>query len=71
MIVASKAAAEKLSVQPLGEIVGYGQVAGPDASLLTQPSWAIKLAAERAGRSVSDISLFERTRRSPPSVSPR
>jgi acetyl-CoA C-acetyltransferase len=59
VIVASKAAAEKLSVKPLGEIVGYGQVAGPDPSLLTQPARAIKAAAERAGKSVGDISLFE------------
>ncbi len=59
VIVASKAAAEKLGTQPLGEIVGYGQVAGPDPSLLTQPARAIKAAAERAGKSVSDISLFE------------
>jgi acetyl-CoA C-acetyltransferase len=59
VIVASKAAAEKLSVQPLGEIVGYGQVAGPDPSLLTQPSRAIKAAAERSGTAVSDLSLFE------------
>jgi len=59
VIVASKAAAERLGVQPLGEVVGYGQVAGPDPSLLTQPSRAIKAAAERAGRNVSDISLFE------------
>jgi acetyl-CoA C-acetyltransferase len=59
VIVASKAAAEKLGVQPLGEIVGYGQVAGPDASLITQPARAIKQAAERAGKQISDISLFE------------
>jgi acetyl-CoA C-acetyltransferase len=59
VIVASKAAAEKLGKQPLGEVVGYGQVAGPDPSLLTQPARAIKQAAERAGKQVSDISLFE------------
>jgi acetyl-CoA C-acetyltransferase len=59
VIVASKAAAERIGATPLGEIVGYGQVAGPDPSLLTQPSRAIKLAAERAGKAVSDISLFE------------
>ena len=50
VIVASKAAAEKLGVTPLGEVVGYGQVAGPDPSLLTQPARAIKAAAERSGR---------------------
>jgi len=59
VIVASKAAAEKLGATPLGEVVGYGQVAGPDPSLLTQPARAIKAAAERAGRSVGDIALFE------------
>src|SRR3546814_2031246 len=30
VIVASKAADEKLGTEPLGEIVGHGQVAGPD-----------------------------------------
>jgi acetyl-CoA C-acetyltransferase len=59
VIVASKAAAERLGTEPLGEIVGYGQVAGPDASLITQPARAIKAAAERAGKKISDISLFE------------
>jgi acetyl-CoA C-acetyltransferase len=59
VIVTSKAVAERLGTAPLAEIVGYGQVAGPDPSLLTQPSRAIKAAAERAGRQVSDISLFE------------
>ena len=34
-------------------------VAGPDASLLTQPSRAILQALERAGKSVSDVDLFE------------
>jgi acetyl-CoA C-acetyltransferase len=58
-IVASKAAAEKLGIEPLGEIVGFGQVAGPDASLLTQPSRAIFKALERAGLGVGDLSLFE------------
>ncbi|HEX4866140.1 MAG TPA: acetyl-CoA C-acetyltransferase [Acidimicrobiales bacterium] len=59
VIVTSKAAAEKLGVEPLGEIVGYGQVAGPDASLITQPARAIRAALERAGKQVSDLSLFE------------
>ena len=59
VVVASKAAAERLGVEPLGEVVGYGQVAGPDPSLLTQPSRAIKDALERSGRSLGDIDLFE------------
>jgi len=59
LIVMSKRKAEELGVTPLAEIVGYGQVAGPDASLLHQPSNAIKAALERAGKAVSDVSLFE------------
>jgi acetyl-CoA C-acetyltransferase len=59
VIVASKAAAERLGGQPLGEIVGYGQVAGPDPSLLTQPSRAIQAALASSGRELGDIDLFE------------
>jgi acetyl-CoA C-acetyltransferase len=59
VIVASKAKADELGISPLGEIVANGQVAGPDPSLLTQPSRAIFQALERAGLSVGDIDLFE------------
>ena len=44
VIVASRAAAERLGATPIAEVVGYGQVAGPDASLLEQPANAIKAA---------------------------
>ena len=59
LIVMSKAKADELGVTPLAEVVGYGQVAGPDASLLTQPSRAINQALERAGLGVGDVDLFE------------
>ena len=59
VVVASKAAAERIGGNPLGEIVGNGQVAGPDPSLLTQPARAILAALDRAGMSVGDIDLFE------------
>ncbi len=59
VIVLSKAKADELGISPLGEVVGYGQVAGPNASLLTQPSQAILKALDRAGKQVSDLSLFE------------
>ena len=59
VIMMSKAKADELGLAPLAEVVGYGQVAGPDASLLHQPSNAIHAALERAGKSVSDVSLFE------------
>ncbi len=59
VIVMSKAKAAELGIDPLGEIIGYGEVAGPNASLLTQPSQAILKALSRAGRQVADVSLFE------------
>jgi acetyl-CoA C-acetyltransferase len=59
VVVVSKAKAEELGVEPLGEIIGYGQVAGPDPSLLTQPARAIKQALTKAGLSIGDIDLFE------------
>ena len=59
MIVMSRAKAEELGVAPLAELVSYGMVAGPDTSLLHQPSRAIKLAAERGGLEVGGIDLFE------------
>jgi acetyl-CoA C-acetyltransferase len=59
LVVASPDAASRLGVNPLGEVVGYGQVAGPDTSLLTQPSRATLRALERAGMSLGDVDLFE------------
>ena len=51
--------AKELGVTPLGRIAGYGMVAGPDNSLLTQPARAILKAAGKAGVEVSAIDLFE------------
>lgn len=59
VVVMSKARAEEFGVTPLGEVLGYGQVAGPDASLLSQPSRAIQDALARSGRSLGDVGLFE------------
>jgi acetyl-CoA C-acetyltransferase len=59
VVVMSRAKADALGVAPLGEVVAYGQVAGPDPSLLTQPSRASKQALDKAGLSVGDVDLFE------------
>src|SRR3954466_10238324 len=59
VIVTSKAKAEELGLTPQAEILSYGQGAGPDASLLTQPSRAIKQALDKLGKGVGDIDLFE------------
>ena len=43
----------------LAEIVAYGMVAGPDNSLLTQPSRAIARALGKVDLGVQDLSVFE------------
>ena len=58
-VVTTKAKAEALGVEPLCEIISYGEVSGPDTSLLTQPSRATMVALERAGLSLADVDLFE------------
>lgn len=59
LVVASRERAEQLGIEPLGVYAGYGQVAGPDPSLLTQPSRAINLALKSADLSLGDVDLFE------------
>ena len=59
VLVMSEAKAKELGLTPLGEIVSYGQVAGPDASLLLQPANAIAKAAAKAGIDPRSIDLFE------------
>jgi len=59
VIVMSRAKADELGATPLGEVISYGQVAGPDPSLLHQPARAIKVALDKVGKSASDVDLFE------------
>lgn len=59
VVVMSRARAETLGVAPLGELVSYGQVAGPDTSLLHQPSRAIAKALAKGGLSIGDVDVFE------------
>ena len=60
VVMMSKAEAERRGITPLGEVVSYGMVAGPDsASLLHQPSRAINAALMRANLAIGDVDLFE------------
>jgi acetyl-CoA C-acetyltransferase len=59
VVVTSKARAEASGVRPLGEVIGYGQVAGPDASLLHQPARATLQALDKISKTVADVDLFE------------
>ncbi len=59
VVVMSAAAAQAAGVTVLAEIGAHGNVAGPDNSLHSQPSNAIKQALAKAGLSVSDLDLIE------------
>ena len=59
VVVMSRAKAEELGVAVLAEVGHHGVVAGPDASLQSQPSNAIKKALSRANMSVGDLDLIE------------
>jgi acetyl-CoA C-acetyltransferase len=59
VVVMSAAVAEALGVQPLGQFISYGQVAGPTPSLLHQPANAISKALARAGSRIDDVDLIE------------
>ena len=59
VVLVSRERAEALGVAPLGELVSYGQVAGPDPSLLLQPSRAIARALAKASLGVGDVDVFE------------
>jgi acetyl-CoA C-acetyltransferase len=59
VVVMSKAKAEELGLPWLAEIGRHGNVAGPDASLQSQPANAIKHAMKRQGVTADDLDLVE------------
>ena len=59
VVVMSADAAQKAGVDVLAEIGAHGNVAGPDNSLHSQPSNAIKQALAKAGRATKDLDLIE------------
>jgi acetyl-CoA C-acetyltransferase len=59
VVVMSAEAAQRAGADILAEIGAHGNVAGPDNSLPSQPSNAIKQALAKAGLAVSDLDLIE------------
>ncbi len=59
VIVADRAAAEAAGLPIIAEILGYGQTAGPDATLHERPAEAIDKALATTGLSRADLSLIE------------
>ncbi|MET9093849.1 acetyl-CoA C-acetyltransferase [Streptomyces cyaneofuscatus] len=59
VVVMSKAKAQELGLEWIAEIGAHGNVAGPDNSLQSQPSNAIKHALKKDGLAVEDLDLIE------------
>ena len=59
VVVMSEQAARRCGVDPLGRVVSYGMVAGPDTCLMTQPSRSAAKALAKAGLGVSNVDIFE------------
>ena len=59
VVVMSADAALQAGLDVLAEIGAHGNVAGPDNSLHSQPSNAIKQALAKAGRATKDLDLIE------------
>jgi acetyl-CoA C-acetyltransferase len=59
LVVTSRAKARELGATILAEIGAFGTVAGPDNSLHSQPSNAIKKALKKAGLAENDLDLIE------------
>ena len=60
LVIMSEAAAARTGVDPLGEVVSYGMVAGPDnPSLNLQPANAIRAALAKTDLSLDDLAVYE------------
>ncbi|MDV9201288.1 acetyl-CoA C-acetyltransferase, partial [Streptomyces sp. Wh19] len=59
VVVMSKAKAEELGLDWIAEIGAHGNVAGPDNSLQSQPSNAIRHALKKEGLEAGDLDLIE------------
>jgi len=58
-VVTSRERAQAEGLPVLARILGYGTVAGPDSSLHSQPSRAVRDALRRSGLGVADLDLVE------------
>jgi len=59
VVVMSREAADARGIPVLAEVGAHGNVAGPDNSLQSQPSRAIRHALGKAGLEVADLDLIE------------
>lgn len=59
LVVLSEAAAARLGVRPIAELLAFAQVAGPDATLQAQPANAIAAALKKIDLKPADLATVE------------
>ncbi len=59
VVVADRAAAEAAGLPILAEVLSYGQIGGPDATLQERPAEALAVALKKAGLAASDLKMVE------------
>ena len=59
VVVADRAAAKSAGLPIVAEILGYGQMAGPDATLHERPAEALMIALQQAALTPADLDLVE------------
>jgi acetyl-CoA C-acetyltransferase len=59
VVVADPAAAEEAGMPVVAEILAYGQIAGPDATLHERPAQALTAALDKTDLEPADLDLVE------------
>lgn len=59
VVVTDRAAAEAAGLPILAEVLAYGQIGGPDATLQERPAEALAVALKKAGLAPSDLKMVE------------
>lgn len=59
LVIADRRAADAAGLPVIAEILAYGQIAGPDASLHERPAQALTLALKRASLEATDLDVVE------------
>lgn len=59
LVVADREGAEAAGLPIVAEILAYGQIGGPDATLHERPAEALRLALKRASLATEDLALVE------------
>jgi acetyl-CoA C-acetyltransferase len=59
LVLTSREKADELGLEPLGRVLAYGEVAGPDPGLHHQPAAAVERASAKIGADPGGFDLYE------------